>query len=97
LILTILCIISIYYDAKIKVNSGENSSVRKAFFHIMKSDIYKLTRSLNFCKREINEREINEREINERDINERVVDERVVDKDKVKYTFYILIENQKLT
>jgi hypothetical protein len=63
----------------------------------MKSDIYKLTRSLNFCKREINEREINEREINERDINERVVDERVVDKDKVKYTFYILIENQKLT
>ncbi|PKY55574.1 hypothetical protein RhiirA4_475135 [Rhizophagus irregularis] len=54
LILTILCIISIYYDAK-KVISGENSSgsVRKAFFQIMKSDICKLIKliqSVNLCK-----------------------------------------------
>ncbi|GBC33491.2 hypothetical protein GLOIN_2v1886197 [Rhizophagus irregularis DAOM 181602=DAOM 197198] len=54
LILTILCIISIYYDAK-KVISGANSSgsVRKAFFQIMKSDICKLIKliqSVNLFK-----------------------------------------------
>ncbi|CAB4491086.1 uncharacterized protein OCT59_013298 [Rhizophagus irregularis] len=65
-ILTILCIISIYYDAK-KVNSDANSngSVRKAFFQIMKSDICKLIKliqSVNLCKgKEGNEgREVNE-------------------------------------
>ncbi|CAG8514854.1 15559_t:CDS:2, partial [Rhizophagus irregularis] len=65
LILTILCIISIHYDAKIEVKSGANSSVRKAFFHIMKSDIHKLTQSVNLCKgREGNEgREVNERRV----------------------------------
>ncbi|CAB4398748.1 unnamed protein product [Rhizophagus irregularis] len=61
LILTILCIISIYYDAKkVKNDSNNNGSVRKAFFQIMKSDICKLIKiiqSVNLCKGKGNEDE----------------------------------------
>ncbi|PKY58478.1 hypothetical protein RhiirA4_550071 [Rhizophagus irregularis] len=61
LILTILCIISIYYDAKkVKNDANNNGSVRKAFFRIMKSDICKLIKiiqSVNLCKGKGNEDE----------------------------------------
>ncbi|RGB41790.1 hypothetical protein C1646_268362 [Rhizophagus diaphanus] len=59
LILTMLCIISIHYDAKIEVKSDANSSVWKAFFYIMKSGICKLIQPLNLCKR----RKVNERKV----------------------------------
>ncbi|GES84530.1 hypothetical protein GLOIN_2v1869233 [Rhizophagus clarus] len=52
LILTILCFISIYYDAKIEVKSGSSSSVRKTFVRIMKQDIIELIQFLNFFSSE---------------------------------------------
>ncbi|GBC05653.1 hypothetical protein RclHR1_06340009 [Rhizophagus clarus] len=49
LILTILCFISIHYDARMEVKSGSSSSVRKSFVRIMKVDIIELINFLNFC------------------------------------------------
>ncbi|GES92184.1 hypothetical protein GLOIN_2v1869233 [Rhizophagus clarus] len=53
LILTILCLGSIYYDARIEVKSGANNksdannSVTKTYFRILKRDITELIQTLN--------------------------------------------------
>ncbi|GBB97459.1 hypothetical protein RclHR1_00030016 [Rhizophagus clarus] len=51
LILTILCFISIYYDAKNEVKSNANSNVIKTFFNIMIRDIYDLIQFLHLFSR----------------------------------------------
>ncbi|GES92174.1 hypothetical protein GLOIN_2v1869233 [Rhizophagus clarus] len=58
LILTILCFISIYYDARIEVKSGSSSSVKSSFVRIMKQDIVELINFLNIfsSKSMVNER-----------------------------------------
>ncbi|GBC05655.1 hypothetical protein RclHR1_06340011 [Rhizophagus clarus] len=62
LILTILCFVSIYYDARMEVKSGSSDSVRKSFVRIMKEDIIELINFLNFCssKNMVNKRKDDE-------------------------------------
>ncbi|GES92187.1 hypothetical protein GLOIN_2v1869233 [Rhizophagus clarus] len=60
LILTILCFISIYYDAKNDVKSDANSNIIKTFFHIIKCDMYDLIQFLHLfsCKKVIIEKKM---------------------------------------
>ncbi|GES92183.1 hypothetical protein GLOIN_2v1869233 [Rhizophagus clarus] len=69
LILTVLCLGSIYYDARIEVKSGANNisannSVTKTYFRILKRDITELIQTLNLFSRKKEKELVDEDKIN---------------------------------